>query len=175
MRCAEERLKIGTKALKSAGREIDFVPLRKAILTEPHWSRRAVCHYCGGCMRGCCVDAKYTSANTPIPAALKTGKLTMFKETTMTRIAMDKSGRKVAGIHAKDKEGKDVYIAGKALVLACGSIETPRHLLIDNLANSSGQVGKNLSWTIGDAAMTFRIFSSAMRRCSRRILKKNRR
>jgi choline dehydrogenase-like flavoprotein len=144
MRCAEERLKIGTKALKSAGREIDFVPLRKAILTEPHWSRRAVCHYCGGCMRGCCVDAKYTSANTPIPAALKTGKLTIFKETMMTRIAMDKSGRKVAGIHAKDKDGKDVFIAGKALVLACGSIETPRHLLINNLANSSGQVGKNL-------------------------------
>lgn len=144
MRCGEAKLKIGTAKMKAAGREIDFIHQRKAILTEPHWSGRAVCHYCGGCMKGCCVDAKYTSANTPIPAALKTGKLTIFKETMMTRIATDKSGRKVRGIHAKDKDGKDIFIAGKALVLACGSIETPRHLLHNNLANSSGMVGKNL-------------------------------
>ena len=144
MRCGEAKLKIGTAAMKASGREIDFVHQRKAILTEPHWSGRALCHYCGGCMKGCCVDAKYTSANTAIPAALKTKKLTIFKETMMTRIETDKDGQKVRGIHAKDKDGKDVFIAGKALVLACGSIETPRHLLINKLANSSGMVGKNL-------------------------------
>jgi choline dehydrogenase-like flavoprotein len=144
MRCGEAKLKIGTAKLKAMGREIDFVPLRKAILTEPHWSGRALCHYCGGCMKGCCVDAKYTSANTPIPAALKTGKLTIFKEAMMTRIETDSRKRKITGIYVIDKDGKEVFIAGKTLVLACGSIETPRHLLINNLANSSGMVGKNL-------------------------------
>jgi choline dehydrogenase-like flavoprotein len=37
----------------------------------------------------------------------------------------------------------------RALVLACNSIETPRHLLINNLANSSGQVGRNLTSHFG--------------------------
>src|SRR5262245_9085109 len=161
MRCGEEMLKRGVERLKAKGRKMEFVAQRKAMLTQPHWSKRTLCHYCGHC-GGCEVDAKYTSANTPIPFALKTGNLTLFTESTMTRILMDATGRRIAGIEYHAKNGGIERIKCKALVLACSTIETARHLLLnktrefpDGLANSSGQVGRNLSSHFGLTVVGF--------------------
>src|SRR3954453_24545 len=156
LRCGEQVLKRGVERLKRQGRVMEFVAQRKAMPTEASKARRTVCHYCGHCMNGCEVDAKYTSVNTPIALALRTGNLTLFTESTMTRIVMDRTGRKVAGIEYTDGRGGTGKVAAKALVLACNSIETPRNLLINRtpefpngLANGSGQVGRNLTSHFG--------------------------
>ena len=149
MRCPEMLLKRGVQRLKAKGRSMEFVTQRKAIPTDPTWKHRSTCHYCGHCMNGCEIDSKYTSANTPIPLAMRTGNLTLFTESTMTRIIMHKSGRRVRGIEYVSGGGADASIECKALVLACSTIETARHLLINNLGNSSGQVGKNLTSHFG--------------------------
>lgn len=156
MRCPEHALKRGVERLKSQGRKMEFVAQRKAMLTEPHSSRRALCHFCGKCMAGCCVDAKYTSANTPIPQALRTGNLTLFMNSMMTRILMDRDGRRVTGIEYADSNGKTQRIEARVLVLSCSAVETARQLLLhrtrefpDGLANSSGQVGRNLTSHFG--------------------------
>ena len=65
---------------------VDVEAARAHEARERHASGRAVCHYCGHCMAGCEVDSKYTSANTPIPRALQTGRLSLFLRCTMTRI-----------------------------------------------------------------------------------------
>jgi choline dehydrogenase-like flavoprotein len=156
MRCGEHMLKTGVQRLKAQGRKMDFVPLRKAMPTEFHSGQRAKCHYCGHCMNGCEVDSKYTSANTPIPLALKTGNLTVFAGCMMTRIAMDGSGRRVAAVEYRDEKGAGNQLKCRALVLACSTVETARHLLINKtpefpngLANGSGQVGRNLASHFG--------------------------
>ena len=156
MRCPEQLLHRGINRMKARGRRIEFVKQRKAILTQPHWSARALCHYCGHCMNGCEVDAKYTSANTPIPLALKTGNLSMFLETTMTGIRVDAARGRVAGIEYVTGEGAGGTLDCKVLVLACSAIETARHLLLNRtrqfpngLANGSGQVGRNLTSHFG--------------------------
>jgi len=120
---------------------------RKAIPTLPG-KGRTQCHYCGHCMAGCEVDSKYTSANTPIPLGLRTGNLTVHTGMTMTRIRM-KDPRHVAGIQCVDAQGRDIEFDCRVLVLACSTIETARHLLINGIANSSGQVGKNLTSHFG--------------------------
>lgn len=145
LRCGEQMLKRGVEALKTRGRKMEFVAQRKAIPTEKH--ARATCHFCGHCMGGCEIDSKYTSANTPIPLALKTGNLTLFLQSTMTKINT-REGR-VSGIVYVDEKGAAQELQCKALVLACSAIETARHLLINNLANSSGQVGRNLTSHFG--------------------------
>jgi choline dehydrogenase-like flavoprotein len=155
LRCGEQVLKRGVNRLKRQGRAMDFVAVRKAMLTAPHFSKRALCHYCGHCMEGCEVDAKYTSANTPVPLAMRTGNLTMFTDSTMTRILMD-SGRRVTGIEYTKRDGSINKIECRALVLACSAVETARQLLLntskdfpEGLANSSGQVGRNLTSHFG--------------------------
>jgi choline dehydrogenase-like flavoprotein len=149
MRCPEYMLKRGVERLKARGRKMEFVAQRKAILTEKHSSGRALCHYCGHCMAGCEVDAKYTSANTPIPMAMRTGRLTLFLESTMTKIVMDANGHRALGIEYVTASGKKDEIRCRALVLACSTVETARQLLANRIGNSSGEVGKNLSSHFG--------------------------
>jgi len=161
MRCPEMALKRGVERLKSKGAKIEFIAQRKAILTEDHSSKRPKCHYCGGCMKGCCVDAKYTSANTPIPLALRTGNLTLISQAMMTRILMDSSGRRISGIEYTTN-GAVEKLKAKVLLLACNSIETPRQLLLNRtrefpngLANGSGQVGRNLTSHFGVSVLGY--------------------
>jgi choline dehydrogenase-like flavoprotein len=155
MRCGEHALKKGVLRLKQLGRKMDFVPLRKAMPTESHAMQRPKCHYCGHCMNGCEVDAKYTSANTPIPLALKTGNLKVFTGSTMTRIVTDTAKRRVTAIEYADEQGSMAEIKCRALVLSCSTIETARHLLLNHLANSSGQVGRHLSSHFGLTVTAF--------------------
>jgi choline dehydrogenase-like flavoprotein len=162
MRCGEHMLKTGVQRLKAQGRKMDFVAIRKAMPTEFHSGQRAKCHYCGHCMNGCEVDSKYTSANTPIPLALKTGNLTLFTGCTMTRIVMDGSGRRVAAIDYHDEKGTENQLKCRTLVLACSTVETARHLLLNRtrefpngLANSSDQVGRNLTSHFGLTVSAF--------------------
>ncbi|HVG38172.1 MAG TPA: GMC family oxidoreductase [Pyrinomonadaceae bacterium] len=150
MRCPEAALKRGVGRVKARGRRMEFIALRKAILTEPHQSKRATCHYCGQCMLGCDVEAKYTSANTPIPLAMKTGNLTLLTGAMMTRILLSRDGRpRITSIEYTLANGKEDRVEAKAFVLACSAIETARHLLLNGIANSSGQVGRHLTSHFG--------------------------
>jgi choline dehydrogenase-like flavoprotein len=155
MRCPEMLLKRGVERLKAKGRKMEFVAQRKAMATEDHASGRAHCHFCGQC-GNCCVDAKYTSANTPIPLAMKTGNLTLFTEAMMTRILLDESTQRVTGIEYTTPKGAVGRVQARALVLACSAVETARQLLLNKtrefpagLANHSGQVGRNLTSHFG--------------------------
>lgn len=155
MRAGESLLRRGVKRLKKQGRVMDFIALRKAMVTEKHSSGRAICQYCGNC-GGCPIDSKYTSANTPIPRALKTGNLTVFTDATLTRIVMGREANHVSGIEYTSTTGQIEKLDCRTLVLACSAVETARVLLNNRtkefpngLANSSGQVGRNLTSHFG--------------------------
>ena len=152
MRCGEEQLRLGVERLRAKGARMEFVAQRKAMLTEPpnkpEWKHRQKCHYCGHCS-GCAVDAKYTSANTPIPLAEETGNLTIFTESMVTRVRLSSEGDQAAGIEYKSRDGQVRELDAKAVVLSCSAVETARLLLISEVGNSSGQVGRNLSSHFG--------------------------
>ena len=152
MRCGEMRLRLGVERLRERGAKMSFVAQRKAMLTEapdkPEWKHRQKCHYCGHCS-GCAVDAKYTSANTPIPLAEETGNLTVFSEAMVTRVRVSGAGGRAAGIEYKAPDGAAHELSAKAVVLSCSAVETARLLLISGLCNASGQVGRNLTSHFG--------------------------
>jgi choline dehydrogenase-like flavoprotein len=148
--CAGHEIKKGCDKLDP--KRFRMITARKAILTQPDWSKRPVCHYCGHCMRGCDVDAKYTSANTAIPAALKTGKVKLILHANAAEVTMSRDGKQATGVRYFDARTRKSYeVRAKKIVLACGPIESARLLLLSKsahfpagLANSSGLVGKNL-------------------------------
>jgi choline dehydrogenase-like flavoprotein len=80
---------------------------------------------------------------------LRTDNLTLLSNAMMTRILTDTGKRRVNGVEYTKPTGEVDRVNCRALVLACNSIETPRHLLLNNLANSSGQVGRNLTSHFG--------------------------
>jgi choline dehydrogenase-like flavoprotein len=107
-------------------------------------------------MKGCDVDAKYTSANTAIPAALKTGRCTLVTGAMASRVLLDGAGARTRGVvFIEVNSRRERRVRCRAVALACGPVESARLLLLSasktfpqGLANSSGEVGKNLQTSI---------------------------
>ena len=148
--CAAYEVKKGCEKLDP--KRYRMIAARKAILTERNWSKRTPCHFCGHCMRGCDTESKFTSANTSIPEAMKTGKLKLILFANAAEVTVSKDGRKATGVRYYDARTLKSYeVKARYVVLACGPIESARLLLMSKssrfptgLANSSGLVGKNL-------------------------------
>jgi choline dehydrogenase-like flavoprotein len=101
---------------------------------------RAACTNRGFCQAGCSVGAKASMDVTFIPLALHAGA-DVRPESFVTEIETDRSGRVTAVVYIHD--GVEQHQPCRAVFLCAGAIETPRLLLLNNLANSSGQVGRN--------------------------------
>ncbi len=125
-------------------------PAPMAILSRPYRGR-AACVHCGLCGGyGCEVRAKSSTLVAMIPGAVATARCEIRPHSYVRRIEMGPNGR-VTGVTYFDKDKKDVFQRAKAVVLSANGVETPKLLLLsatgafpDGLANSSGQVGRNL-------------------------------
>jgi choline dehydrogenase-like flavoprotein len=146
MRCAE---RLAQRAARQLG--IPVIPVRKAMLVGQSREGRMPCHYCGHCMQGCEVGAIFTSVNTLIPAARKTGRLTLRSGALVREIEVNREGRAVA-VHFIDRRtNKADAVRASVVVVACGAIESPRLLLNsksprfpNGLANGNDLVGRYL-------------------------------
>jgi choline dehydrogenase-like flavoprotein len=114
-----------------------------AVLTAPrlqHGMPREACIACGTCHQGCRTGAKATMGTTYLPAAIANGAEIRAGAMVHT-IETDATGRVRAVVYRQD--GVEIRQACRALVLSAGGVETPRLLLANDLANGSGQVGRN--------------------------------
>ena len=149
-RCSELVIKKACDKLN-----IPCIPARLAILTKP-LNGRPACHYCGQCDRGCATASNFSSSQVLIPPALETGKLTLIPNAMAREIVVGKDG-KANGVSYIDKTTRtERRISARAVVVAASACESARlllnsksHLFPDGLANSSGQVGRNLTDSVG--------------------------
>jgi choline dehydrogenase-like flavoprotein len=131
------------------------IPSRLAVLTKP-LNGRAPCHYCGQCGRGCVTASNFSSSQVMIPPAMTTGRLTMITGAMAREIMVGPEG-KATGVSYVDKATRTVErVNARAVVLAASACESARLLLNsksklfpDGVANSSGQVGRNLTDSVG--------------------------
>ena len=130
------------KAAAELGLNCDVQP--QAILSGAH-NGRPGCIHCGFCaFYGCEVGAKSSSLSAMIPLAEASGNCEVRPESTVFRIVKGDDG-KVNEVLYFDSEGNEQGQKAKAVVLSANGAESPRLLLeSDNLANSSGYVGRNL-------------------------------
>ncbi len=144
LNCAEQLVK--DAVARAWGRERVVTIGRCAVLTEAH-NGRAACHYCGPCHRGCITRSYFSSVNATLPAARATGRLTLRPYSVVHSILWDRKRGRAAGVRVIDGQTKKTLeFQGKVVFLCASTIESARILLNSegNLANSSGQVGKNL-------------------------------
>lgn len=106
------------------------------------------CALTGHCLSGCATDRKQSMLVTYLPWAVQKGAK-IYADTQVTRVLAE--GGVVSGVEAeiidpKTKEKKaDLQVKAKVVVLAAGAVQTPLLLQKSELANSSGQVGKNFA------------------------------
>jgi len=118
-------------------------------------SLRAACFWATDCIRGCSIRANFQSTTVLIPPALATGNLDIITDAMVREIVMGPDG-KATGVHYIDKvTRRDVVVKARVVIVAASTCETSRILLNSKakdkagLANSSGQVGKNLMDSVG--------------------------
>jgi choline dehydrogenase-like flavoprotein len=124
---------------------------RVANLTQPH-NGRGSCQYRDLCSRGCPYGAYFSTQSATLPAAMKTGNLTLRPLSVVSEVIYDPQTGKAKGVRVIDAETKEVieYFA-KIIFLNASAIWTA-HLLLNStssrfpngLGNDSGQVGHNL-------------------------------
>ena len=124
---------------------------RSAVLTRVHRGR-AACHYCGVCHRGCITQSYFSSLNATLPAALKTGRLTVRPYSVVHSLIFDSNSRKISGVRVIDAQNKTALeFKARIFFLCAATLESTRILLNsatpefpNGLANSSGELGHNL-------------------------------
>jgi glucoside 3-dehydrogenase (cytochrome c) catalytic subunit len=124
---------------------------RSAVLTRAH-KGRAACHYCGVCHRGCITQSYFSSLNSTLPAAQKTGRLTIRPYSVVHSLNFDPKTRRVSGVRVIDGQTKNALEFKARVYFICAStLESARILLNsgtsefpNGLANSSGELGHNL-------------------------------
>jgi choline dehydrogenase-like flavoprotein len=149
LNCAEKVVK--DAIAKYFGGERVLTIGRAAILTQTHRGR-AACHYCGPCERGCITRSYFSSVNATLPAAEKTGRMTLRPFSVVHSINFDSQTRRVASVRVIDaKTRATMEFRGKVIFLCASALESVRILFNSSttefpngLANSSGELGHNL-------------------------------
>lgn len=113
------------------------------------------CQKAGACGLGCPFDAKKTVAITYIPDALNAGA-TVLADCRANKIEVRGKTKRVTGIVFDEQTQKpkvDFAIEAPVVIVAASAINSPVLLLKSDLANSSGQVGRNLTFHLTSAVL----------------------
>jgi len=132
MQTACEKLNIKTAPAPNAAVSQDY--FREEI------GLRHACTNRGFCQAGCSTGAKGAMDVTFLPLAVRYGAQ-IRAECFVTEFEFDSNKQIKAVVYSQNGEIKKQSC--KTVFLCAGGIETPRLLLINDLANRSGQVGKN--------------------------------
>ncbi|NND32887.1 MAG: GMC family oxidoreductase [Saprospiraceae bacterium] len=124
---------------------------RVANLTVPH-NGRGQCQRRNLCYRGCPYGAYFSSQSATLPAATKTGNMTLMADSVVTYLNYDKESNRVTGVRVLNAEtGQETEYTAKVIFLCASTLNSTWLLLHsansrfpDGLANSSGALGKYL-------------------------------
>jgi glucoside 3-dehydrogenase (cytochrome c) catalytic subunit len=144
-------LKSGDLLLQRGAKElgIPIIHTRKATLTRARQTRPA-CHYCGNCMAGCDVVAKYNSADVHLAPALKTGRLTVFPNSIVREVIVSNEN-KATGVRFLNRVSREEgEVRARCVGVACACVQSVALLLMSTsrlyptgLGNSSGELGRH--------------------------------
>ena len=149
LNCAERLVR--EELAKHFGGERVLTIGRSAILTKDHLGR-AACHYCGPCERGCITRSYFSSVNATLPAAAKTGRMTLRPFSVVHSVSFDPKTRKATGVRVIDARTRAAIEFRAKVVFMCASTLESTRILFNSatpefpngLANSSGELGHNL-------------------------------
>jgi choline dehydrogenase-like flavoprotein len=124
---------------------------RTANITVPH-EGRTNCQYRNKCWLGCPFGAYFSTQSATLPAAMKTGNLTLRPWSIVTKVLYDKDTKKAKGVEVLDAETNKTYeYNAKIIFLNASTINTAwilqnsaTDIWPDGLGSSSGQLGHNL-------------------------------
>jgi choline dehydrogenase-like flavoprotein len=124
---------------------------RVANLTQP-LEGRTQCQFRNKCSLGCPFGGYFSTQSSTLPAAEKTGNLTLRPWSIVTRLIYDKDTKKATGVEILDGENNQTYVYNAKIIFLCASALNSTAILMrsatdiwpEGLGSSSGELGHNL-------------------------------
>jgi choline dehydrogenase-like flavoprotein len=124
---------------------------RTANITEP-LPGRTNCQFRNKCWLGCPFGAYFSTQSSTLPAAMKTGNLTLRPWAIVTKILYDKDKKRATGVEVLDGETNKTYTYQAKIIFLNASTLNSAWVLMnsatdvwpDGLGSSSGELGHNI-------------------------------
>lgn len=148
LNCVEQQLK---KGLEENWPDRRLTISRVTNLTQAH-NGRGACQYRNLCERGCPYGAYFCSNSATLPAAQKTGNMTLRPHSIVHSIIYDETKDRATGVRVLDAQSGDMLEFHSRIIFCCASTLGTTWLLLHSatsrfsqgLANSSGVLGHYL-------------------------------
>lgn len=124
---------------------------RTANLTEAIQGRTK-CQFRNRCWEGCPFGGYFSTQSSTLPAAMKTGNLTVRPYSLVTQVLYDKDKKKAKGVEVLDTETNKTHEYHSKIVFLCASTLNTAWILFNSatevwpggLGSSSGELGHNV-------------------------------
>jgi choline dehydrogenase-like flavoprotein len=124
---------------------------RVANITVPH-EGRTNCQFRNRCWEGCPFGGYFSTQSSTLPAAMKTGNLTVRPLSIVTKLIYDKDKKKATGVEVLDSSDNKTYEYKSKIVFLCASALNSAWILFNSatdiwpggLGSSSGELGHNV-------------------------------
>ena len=137
-----------------AGRKVISGRAANLSVAQPHHIElgRSSCQNRSICERGCSFGANYSSLSGALPAAERTGNLTIITDAVVTGLDQDPQSGKITAVRVVDAntlvsttyQGKLVFLCASAIASAMILLNSRSDSNPNGLCNRSDQVGRNL-------------------------------
>ncbi len=113
---------------------------------------RGPCMYRNKCSLGCPFGAYFSTQSSTLPAAAKTGRLTLRPDSVVTEIVYDESTERATGVRVRDAVTMQDREFFAKIIFVCASAISSTALLMNSVSNrfpngmgnDSGELGHNL-------------------------------
>lgn len=125
---------------------------RVANLSRPKPDENRECRYRDMCWNGCPLGGYFSTQSSTLPAAMKTGRLTLRPDSIVTRVIYNKDTRKATGVEVLDANTNQTTEYTARVIFLCASALNSTWILMrsatdvwpDGLGSSSGELGHNV-------------------------------
>ncbi|WP_431126621.1 GMC oxidoreductase [Flagellimonas flava] len=113
---------------------------------------RTRCQFRNRCIRGCPFGAYFSSVSSTLPAAERTGNMTLRPDSIVHEVIYDPDTKKATGVKVIDRETKEEFEFKAKVIFLCASAIASTSILMQSksdrfengLGNDSDQLGRNI-------------------------------
>ncbi len=122
------------------------------INSNKQFEGRTRCQFRNRCIRGCPFGAYFSSNSSTLPAAERTGNMTLRPDSIVHEIIYDPDTKKATGVKVIDRVTKEAHEFKAKVIFLCASAIASTSILMqsksdrfpDGMGNDSDQLGRNI-------------------------------
>ena len=122
------------------------------INSDKYFEGRLRCQFRDRCIRGCPFGANFSSLSSTLPAAERTGNMTLRPDSIVHEVIYDPNTKKATGVKVIDRVTKETFEFKAKVIFLCASAIASTSILMQSksdrfpngMGNDSDQLGRNI-------------------------------